>query len=130
MNQKVEVDAEAIRTIVQFFSTKTKIAPFVVKGALVKMAEALNALPVPGIPFVEGWKVKPKTGRNYLRGGMRAYGEAMIVSACPFVVISLDGKHVWEGLETELFDVYYRMEGSQHDLLMLAYDDYMKQKGA
>lgn len=126
----VEVDVAALRTIVEFFYKKPTIAPDVVKSALVSLTQALNGVPLEGVPFMEGYRVKPKSGRNYLRAGITAYGDALVVSVKPFVIISFDGRHVWEGLDQDLFDMYDRIEGRVHDALILLYDDYMKKKGS
>ncbi len=120
--KKVEVSVEALCTVLNFFTSKNEYPPEKVKAALKEMAGAVNNIPSE-MPFTEGFRVKPKTGRNYLRAGSTAYDEAAIVSVEPFIVASLDGMHFWEGMEKELFVVYEKIASPAMDLLRLAYKE-------
>ena len=118
--KKVEISADALKIILQFISSKPGFHhPATVRGALLEVVEVLKEVPDENAPFDVGYRVKPKPGRNYLRAGQKAYDEAMIVSANPFIIVSLDGEHVWEGMETNLFDVYNRLPVKQHSQLAL-----------
>ncbi len=123
--KKVEVDADAIRTIMAFLCTRQVIAPEVIKGALVKLSEALDNVPLKDFPLQAGLRAKPKPGSNYLRAGHTAYDEAVIVSVNPFVLVSKDGKHIWEGLDEELFDGYPAPEQTVMEVAVQAFKEHL-----
>jgi hypothetical protein len=41
--------------------------------------------------------VEPKVGRNTLRAGSTAYGQAVVIEVTPFHMASIDGLHAWGG---------------------------------
>jgi hypothetical protein len=47
--------------------------------------------------IIVGDIVEPKPGWNTLRAGRNAYGQAVVISLDPFVLISQDGESVWTG---------------------------------
>lgn len=121
--KKVEVDVNALRTLNTIFAEMYDGSKNVIKEAYLEVAQALGNVPLENQLFMEGYKVKPKTGRNYLRAGHTAYGEAAILSVNPPIIISLDGKYIWKDLPFEIFDVYNPLDVEHMGRLCLAYKE-------
>lgn len=94
----VLMEASTVETLVNFF--KTGEANDEVIKAIEKMESNLNHLNRVLARKVEievGDIVEPKPGWNTLRAGRTAYGEAVVISLDPFILISEDGAFQWHG---------------------------------
>ena len=78
--------------------------------------------------FKVGHRVVPKLGCNYLRAGVTAYGEAVIMQAAPLVIITLDGLFYWSGFGHNLFDVKEKVADPTRMLLMDRYNQILNEE--
>lgn len=112
MKKQITVDAELLKRIVDNFNKASPIenidfstvfTSVEVHRDYAQLSEALTYAFPEGGDFKVGYCVIPKPGRNYLRDGAGAHGEAVVVSLHPFTIVSLDGLHSWgEGIQDTL----------------------------
>lgn len=129
--KKVEVDAEVLRIFLKAYIDAVPAGKYLIYmdtgpvlwNAVDALQNAYDKATQETPGFVFGVQVKPKTGRNYLRAGHTAYGEAVIMATNPLVLISPDGKYVWKDVAMDSLEPLHRATSPTINLLEHAYKE-------
>lgn len=127
--QMVLVSVEALETILNgFLDIERNRKPYSPTQKEIKHASELEdvlrnhkrVVEGPHIPQL-GDIVRPKEGRNYLRAGDTAYGQAIVMGLDPFFIVSADGRRSWHKVRSDDFDIVGKISDMELTLLRVTH---------